>query len=80
MSATDGSTSPQQLPPFQTRSKSILKRQSDLSPLNRARTREDRKKTVAYRDGKAGLPLCEVRLVDRPEAEAEVKSSCCALF
>jgi len=80
MSATDGSTSPQLPAHFKVRSKAILKRQSDLSPLNRARTREERKKAVSFADGKAGLPLYEVRLVDRPEAEVEIKSSCCVLF
>lgn len=80
MSVDDGSTSAMFPALHKTRTRTILKQPSDLSPLHRARTREDRKKAVSFPDGKAGLPLYEVRLVERLEAEVQPRSSCCTIF
>ena len=60
-------------------SRPILKRQSDLSPLSRARRKDDSSKSVSFPDY-SGRPLCQVREVERPEADVETRSSCCQLF
>ena len=57
----------------------ILKRQSDLSPLSRARRKDDQSKSVNFPDY-SGLPLYQIREVERPEADPQVRSSCCRLF
>lgn len=80
MSASDSSTTAVVPSHQNSRAKHILKLPSDLSPLNRARTRECRNKAVTFADGKAGLPLYEVRMVERPEADEPVKSTCCVIF
>lgn len=58
--------------------RSILKRQSDLSPLSRARRKDDHSKSVSFPDY-SGQPLYQIREVDRPEADSETRSTCCTL-